>query len=720
MVVMHILVIILKFIGRPLYLLTSFILTGILGGAVKVIRWISRAKLPKIKLPKIKLPRFKFPHKPLIVIFSLLSLAFLIYVFIFKDLPSARFLTTSLPSLTTKIYDRHGELLYQIYQDENRSLIKLADLPPHVAQATLAAEDKNFYRHFGIDFLGILRALSHNLVNCKLAVDCSPEGGSTITQQLVKNALLTPEKSFTRKIKELILAIQAESLYTKDQILELYLNQVGYGGTSHGIEEASWTYFGKSARDLTLAESAMLAGLPVAPTTYSPFGTNPYLGKIRQGQVISLMVENDFISPEQAVEALSTPLVFNPQGIVIRAPHFVMYIKELLVKMYGEESIARGGLVVHTSLDLKTQDILQQEIVGELSKLKNLHVQNGAGLVIVPSTGEILAMVGSKDFFDTGSDGQVNITLQPRQPGSAIKPLTYALAFSRGATPATVIDDAPICFVVKGQPNYCPKNYDGRFHGRVTLRTALGSSYNVPAVKLLNTYGVANLVSFAKNLGITTWDDPSRFGLSLTLGGGEITMLDLASAYSVFANGGTKIPLTPILSVTDSLGTQLFPDSVTPLPNKEVLPPAVAYQINSILSNPGARAPAFGYNSVLNIPGRGVAVKTGTTNLLRDNWTLGYTKDLLVATWVGNNDNTPMSSVASGITGASPIWARTMKRLLTDTPVQPFTPPASMVKVNISCEKPIFEYFIAGTAPKINCDPASPGTLLDSAASTSQ
>lgn len=674
-----------------------------------------------------------------------LLLVFCLYWFIFRDLPSVHLLSDSPPSLTTRIYDRHGQLLYQIYKDENRTLVKLSDLPKHVIDATLAAEDKNFYHHFGIDPLGILRAVYNNFIGCGLKIGaCTLQGGSTITQQLIKNTLLTPERTFTRKLKELILSLSAEGIYSKDQILEMYLNQVGYGGTAYGIEQASRQYFGISARDLSLSESAMLAGLPISPTLLSPFGTTPYLGKIRQQQVLESMVAQKMISENDKLTALATPLVFHPQGVEIRAPHFVMYVKDLLVKQLGEDLVARGGLEVTTTLDLKYQDILQNQLNFELAKLSSLHVQNGAGLVLAPKSGEILAMVGSYDFFDPKIDGQVNIILQPRQPGSAIKPITYALALSRGATPATVIDDSPICFVLPGQSDYCPKNYDGRFHGRVTLRTALASSYNIPAIKLLNTYGLESMIALAKRLGITTWDDSSRFGLSLTLGSGEITMLDLASVYSVFASGGLKVPLNSILSIRDPKGSDLvyhptdprgvsltgdLTESQVGTPKVEgdspkysqVLPPAVAYQISSILADPVARAPAFGSNSILNLPGKNIAVKTGTTNNLRDNWTFGYTQDLLVATWVGNNDNSPMSSVASGITGASPIWARTMQTLIKDIPPSPFAPPPNMVRLNTSCSPtPHYEYFIPGTTPKINCSPSPSGTLLNSAASTSQ
>jgi len=701
-----------EMIGRPIFFVVK----------ISIIIWFLTFELIKGLLQKLTFPRFSYHFKLHPIKFSYYKIALFTtlivlvsvttYQVIFRDLPSVSLLVDSPPSLSTKIYDRNDILLYQIYKDENRSLISLKDLPTHLINATLAAEDKNFYHHFGIEPMGIIRATTNNLSKG------TTQGGSTITQQLVKNTLLSPEKTYTRKIKEFILSLLTEHKYSKDQILEMYLNQIGYGGTAYGIEEASHEYFGKSAKDLSLSESAMLAGLPVAPTTLSPYGTNPYLSKVRQQQVLESMVASGNITENEKLEALSTPLVFHAQGIAIKAPHFVMYVKDLLVKEYGEDTVARGGLNVKTTLDLGVQEVLQTEIVSELEKLKNLHVQNGAGLVINPSSGEILAMVGSRNFFDTEHDGQVNITLQERQPGSSIKPITYALALSRGLSPSSSIDDSPICFKSKGQPDYCPKNYDSKFHGTITLRTALGSSYNIPAIKLLNSYGIINMIELAKNLGITTWNDPSRFGLSLTLGGGEIKMIDLASVYGSFANGGKKVSLSPFIAIKDSLGHTLKEN--VPIPSQEVLSPAIAYQINSMLSDPLARAPAFGSNSILNLPGPGVAVKTGTTNNLRDNWTFGYTKDLLVATWVGNNDNTSMSSIASGITGASPIWARTMKSLLKKETVSNFIPPDNIVKVNVSCQTPAkYEYFVKGNAPKIDCSQKI-GTLLNIAATTSQ
>ena len=720
----------IELLGKPVYYLIKISLTGLVAYLHLIKLFIRQVRsffylmgklFKEVIALNISFPKVSLNYKFIVVIFLPGIFFSYFYLSILSNLPSVKSLTLSQPSLTTRIYDRNGELLYQIYKDENRSLIKLDSLPVHIIQATLSAEDKNFYHHFGVDLAGISRATINNL-KCKLySHSCSLQGGSTITQQLIKNTLLTTEKTISRKIKEVILALQTEFYYTKDEILEMYFNQVGYGGTAYGIEQASQQYFGKSASDLNLSENAMLAGLPISPTTLSPFGTNPYLGKIRQQQVLESMVLNKQITEDEKVKALSTPLVFNPQGISIKAPHFVMYVKDLLVKELGEDLVSRGGLEVHTSLDLNLQNILQSSISQELDKLKNLNVQNGAGLVMNPKSGEVLAMVGSTNFFDSKNDGQVNVVLQKRQPGSAIKPLTYTLALSYGSTPATKIDDQPICYRSAGSPDYCPKNYDGRYHGSVTLRNALANSYNIPAVKLLNHYGVKNLIELARLMGITTWDDSTRYGLALTLGGGEITMLELASAYSVFANGGHKIEVKPIISIVDAQGVQYsLKSNPQTQDDSSIISPAIAYQINSILSDKKARAPAFGTNSILNLPGDNIAVKTGTTNNLRDNWAFGYTSEVLVATWVGNNDNTPMSSVASGITGASPIWANTMHEIVKDNPPKPFAMPENIIEVNLSCNNyPYKEIFIKGTTPTINCSPST-GTITTTAASTSQ
>ena len=648
----------------------------------------------------------------------------MVYVYVFKDLPAITTLTTQTPPLTTHIRDRHGIELYKIYSNQNRTLVKLTDVPLNLRQATIAIEDAEFYQHTGFSVRGILRAISRNIKSGHPV-----EGGSTITQQLVKTALLSPEQTLRRKLRELILAVAVEVKYSKDEILEMYLNRVGYGGATYGVEEAAQTYFGKEVNQLTLAEAALLAGLPASPTTYSPFGTHPELAKTRQQEVLTRMVSEGFITWDQADTASRQPLQFALPATNILAPHFVLYVKELLAAKYGTYVVEQGGLDVITTLDLAIQKLTQQTVSQEIAKVSYLQITNGAALVTAPPTGEILAMVGSKDYFDTAKSGNVNVTLRSRQPGSSIKPINYALAFSRGFTPASIIDDSPVTYKSAGQPDYSPVNYDGRYHGLVTLRTALASSYNVPAVKLLAASGVNHMIEMGQQMGITTWNDTNRFGLSLTLGGGEVTMADMAVVYGTLANYGLRVPLQPILEVKDPQGRLLeefrcqynksiisdvkaaeAATEVTSCASERVLDPRVAFMLSDILSDNSARTHAFGPNSDLNLPN--VAVKTGTTNNLRDNWTIGYTPQRLVATWVGNNDNSPMSYVASGVTGASPIWRKIMDQVLQISPATGFTPPTNLVKVDIctltgelacsSCpNKP--EYFLPGTEPKKAC-----------------
>ncbi len=656
---------------------------------------------------------------------GLVGTALLFWLFILKDLPQPQDLLRRNQPVTTKIYDRNGQVLYKIYKNQNRSIITLRDLPNQMIQATLAIEDAQFYQHPGFSIKGIMRALTKN------ATSDSVQGGSTITQQLVKNTLLTREKTVTRKLKEFVLSLEVEYFFTKDEILTMYFNEVGYGGTAYGIEEAAQQYFGKSVRAVTLAEAALLAGLPQSPTVYSPFGAQPELAVVRQHAVLKRMEELKMITAEEAEAAKTQILTFAQPKTDIVAPHFVMFVKDLLVQKYGETLVNSGGLEVTTTLDSRIQQLAETAVKQELTRLENLHVTNAAALVIRPTTGEVLAMVGSQNYFDTEHDGQVNVTIRPRQPGSSIKPLTYALALqNRLITPSTLIDDAPVVYRTPGSPAYAPQNYDGRFHGKVTVRQALANSYNVPAVKTLSQVGVSNLVTFAQKMGISTWNDPGRFGLSLTLGGGEVKMMDLAEAYAVFANSGTRIPLSPLSQVSDFSRTlhDMFacPINVTTkmCEGEKVIDTAVAYAISDILSDNQARSAAFGNHSVLVIPNQQVAVKTGTTNDLRDNWTFGYTTDYLVATWVGNNDNTPMSRVASGITGASPIWQTIMKGLLADQSSHAFIPPADMIRLMIcpltqtltcqECPNPRQEYFVYGTQPMNRCDAQSVEQALTS------
>ena len=639
----------------------------------------------------------------------------LIFYFWLKELPNPRTLSTRDIAATTKIYDRNGTLLYQIYKQENRTLVKLSDIPEFLKEATISIEDKDFYRHHGINWKGIIRAALVNLTTKKL--NGRPlQGGSSITQQLIKSALLTSDPTITRKMKEIALAIWSERIYTKDQILEMYFNQVPYGGTSWGVEAAAETYFHKKVSELDLAQSSLLAGLPAAPTLYSPFGAHPELARQRQTEVLRRMTEDGYITSEQAQKAQKEQLVFAPQTTEIKAPHFVMYIKELLAKKYGERIVEQGGLSVMTSLDLNIQDMAQKEVASQVDGLQNLQVGNGAALVTNPQTGEILAMVGSKNYFDLQDDGNVNVTLALRQPGSSIKPVMYAAALEHGFTPATIIDDSPVVYQSAGQPPYAPVNYDGKFHGKVTLRTALASSLNVPAVKVLNAIGVHTMIEMGKNMGITTWDDESRFGLSLTLGGGEVTMLDMVKAYGVLATGGKRVDLKPILKVTDYRGRVL--EEANKNDAVQVLAPEIPYILSNILADNNARAMAFGFNSGLNIPGKTVSVKTGTTNDKRDNWTLGYTPAYLVAVWVGNNDNSPMNPyLTSGITGAAPIWHSIMANLIKDKTTEAIAKTNDVIAIPVCawngmlpCEgcPTITEYFVSGTEPKTHCEKITP------------
>jgi 1A family penicillin-binding protein len=630
----------------------------------------------------------------LFIFFIVFSLICYFYFFIFYGLPSPKQLAAREPQVSTKIYDRNGNLLYKIYKDENRTIVPLTQIPIHVRLATLAAEDAEFYNHPGFSIKGIVRALIQDIQTGSL------QGGSTITQQLIKNVLLSPEKTITRKIKEVVLSVEAEATYTKDQIFEMYLNQVSYGGTAYGVQEASYQYFGKNVGDLNLAEAAYLAGLTKSPTRYSPYGTRPEAGFERQREILHLMAVNRFITQEQENEASETKLTFVPNKNEIKAPHFVMYIRTLLVDKYGEEMVSKGGLEVTTSLDLPTQELAEKIVKTEINNLKQLRVGNGAALILNPQTGEILAMVGSANYFDTENDGQVNVTLRLRQPGSSIKVVNYAYALSYGMTPASIIDDSPITYVTPGSPPYSPVNYDGKYIGNVSLRNALAQSRNIPAVKTLASYGVDKMITQGRDLGITTWNEPSKYGLSLTLGGGAVTALDLSKVYSTLANYGKRPDVMPILSVKDYKGKVLEKNSVN---TTQVLSPAVAFSLTDILKDNVARSAEFGLNSYLVIKNHPeVAVKTGTSNDLRDNWTVGYNQNFLVLTWVGNNDNSPMSRIASGITGASPIWNKIMSALLVDVPSIDWKAPDEMIRINCLGRG---EWFLTGAVPANYCKP---------------
>jgi len=622
-------------------------------------------------------------------------------VWFFHDLPSPKKLSSSDYPVSTQILDRNGKLLYEIYADEHRTPVQLTSLPVYAAQASIAIEDKDFYNHWGFSFQGIVRALKNTVFANKL------QGGSTITQQLVKTALLSPERTIVRKVREAVLTVATEVLYSKDQILEMYLNHIPYGGTAYGIEAAAQRYFGKSAKDLTLPEAALLAGLPQAPSRYSPF-VNPEQARLRQHEVLRRMFEEKYITQQQLADALQTPLTYIKPATDIRAPHFVFYIKSLLEEKYGIQKVERGGLRVKTTLDLDIQNYAQASVSAELNDLEKYKITNGAALVTRPDTGEVLAMVGSKDYFDTEHDGQVNLTMRMRQPGSSIKPINYVTALQlKELTASSLLLDIPTCFMVSGQHSYCPKNYDGSFHGSVSFRNALANSYNIPAVKVLALNGLEQMMATASAMGITTLNDPNQYGLSLTLGGGEVMMTDMVAAFSTLANQGVRVPLRPILEVSDYTGKiyESFDPSIvsaelngffnendpkanvvgeTRMNLYRALNREPAYIMSDILADNTARSAAFGGNSQLRIKGKTVSVKTGTTNDIRDNWTIGYTPDVVVATWVGNNDGSAMNPyLVSGVTGAAPIWNDIMSYVLKDLPDSLQTKPSGVETISV-------------------------------------
>ncbi|MBI4099582.1 transglycosylase domain-containing protein [Candidatus Microgenomates bacterium] len=645
---------------------------------------------------------FSRPPSPLSLIVSgACIVALLSLVLLLKDLPAPATLTNRPPAQTTKILDRNGKLLYNIFTSENRTIVPLPQISLPLRQATIAIEDKDFYKHGGINIVGgILRALKDNLIYHRA------EGGSTITQQLVKKGLLTDERTLPRKIKEIILAFWTERIYTKDQILEMYLNRIPYGSTAYGVEEGALLYFNKHAKDLDLAESALLASLPAAPTYYSPFGIDPGRAVARQHQVLDRMLEDGYINKDQREQAENEPIVFASQSAGLKAPHFVAYVREQLVQDFGEDRVAQGGLKVTTTLDLDLEEAAQASLSAEVEKQKDLKVGNGAALITNPATGEILAMIGSTDYFASGS-GKVNVVLANRSPGSSIKPLNYALGLLKGTTTlATPWIDARFCFPPFAGKSYCPQNYDGKFHGVVQTRFALGESLNIPAVKELALNSVTDFISTASAMGLTTLnDDPSRYGYSLTLGGGEIKMIDMATAFGVFSNRGKRVDLLPIIKIEDASGRVLKDNSskikdsarILPVPwdgstiwhphDNYVLPEEVTYLISHVLLDDGARSQTFGAGSALVIPNQVVSVKTGTTEDKRDNWTIGYTSGAnprLTAVWVGNNDNSPMSPyLESGNTGAAPIWHKIMQFALQSAPSEWPRKPDNVVFVQI-------------------------------------
>ncbi len=597
---------------------------------------------------------------------------------------------------STKIYDRTGEiLLYDFSQDIRREVVPLNQISPNVIEATLAIEDKDFYSHRGFILSSFLRAMWVNLTTLSFS-----QGGSTITQQVVKNSILTKDKTPTRKLKELILALKLENVLTKEEILSIYFNEIPYGGTIYGIEEAAQNFFGKSSNELSVAESAYLASLPKAPTYYSPYGQHRDELENRKNLVLDKMLELEFITQEEYEKSLAEKVDFKPrsENAGIKAPHFVFFVIEKLAERYGEEAVRNGGYKVTTSLDYSMQreaESLSNEY-GKINKEK-FNANTNAIVVIDPKTGEILAMVGSRDYFDKEIDGNFNAATGHRQPGSTFKPFVYSVLFNKGYTDKTILFDVPTQFSPNCPPNdltseppcYSPGNYDDISRGPMTIRDALAQSINIPAVKALYLAGINDSIKLAASLGIESLTDIKNYGLSLVLGGGSVSLLDMTSAYGVFANDGIRNPYTSILKVEDSYGATI--DRYTPYPRK-VLSEETARIITNILSDNTARTPGYGSNSPLFVPYRQVAVKTGTSNDYRDAWIIGYAPNLVVGAWVGNNDNSPMEKKVAGLI-VSPLWRDLIDKILPGLPEEGFPEPEPVDYLSL---KPVLRGEVSG------------------------
>jgi len=595
-------------------------------------------------------------------------LAVSVFAFIAKDLPNPGSINKRVIIESTKIYDRTGtHLLYEVHGEEKRTVIPFTEMPDVVKFATISLEDQDFYNHHGIKLTSILRSVFKDLVSFEKS-----QGGSTITQQFVKNSLLSNEKTILRKVKEVILSLEMETKFSKDEILAMYLNEIPYGSNAYGIEAASQTFFGKSAKELTLDEAALIAALPQATAYYSPYGSHRDALIGRKDFALKAMAKLGYITDDQANQAIDTPTLdkLQPQKDIIAAPHFVMYIKDYLQQKYGDKAVEQGGFKVITTLDWDKQQIAEAAVRDGAEKNKRWKASNAALVAIDPKTGQILSMVGSKDYFDTSIDGNVNVAISDRQPGSSFKPYVYLTAFTKGYLPETLLYDVDTQFETTEGESYNPQNYDGKFHGPLPMMKTLGGSLNVPAVKTLYLVGVNNAIRMAKNLGITGLNDPSRLGLSLVLGGGEVKLLDHVNAYGTLATGGIKHEKTAILRIEDQQGKTL--EEFKPDAGERVVDEKYIAMLDSILSNNDNRAWIFGENNPLKFSNRPVSAKTGTTNKFRDGWTIGYTPSLAVGVWAGNNNNTPMVEGADGVNVAAPIWRTFMDKALTNYPMEDF------------------------------------------------
>lgn len=621
--------------------------------------------------------------KILIYLFSLgfISLGLISFWISSFKMPDLRSFDERTVSQSTKIYDRTGEvLLFDVNRDIKRKVITYEEISPLIKKATVAIEDADFYNHRGIKIKSIIRAIIVNLIGGQFN-----QGGSTITQQVIKNSLLTSEKAISRKLKEWVLAMRLERMMSKEEILTIYLNESPYGGSIYGIEEASQTFFKKKASDITLAEAAYLAAIPNAPTYYSPYGNNKDKLDARKNLVLQKMLDNNFITEDEYKKALIEEVIFYPRiGNSLKAAHFVEYIREYLEERYGEKIVRENGLKIITTLDYSLQE-KAEEIVNKyaLENEKNFNAENASLVAIDPKTGEILVMVGSRDYFDKEIDGNFNIATAYRQPGSTFKPFVYATAFKKGYTPETILFDLPTEFQTTCTPQgtpignnsasdcYMPENYDDKYLGPLTLKEALAQSRNVPSVKALYLAGIKDSLQTARDLGITSLGPASQYGLTLVLGGGEVSLLELTSAYSVFANAGIKNSHFAILKIEDANGKVLEENKPY---SETALSEDIANKISDILSDNVARTPAYGSNSQLHFKDRPVAVKTGTTNDFRDVWIVGYTPNLAVGAWAGNNDNTSIEKKVAGLVIA-PMWRAFMDQALPSFPKEYFGDP---------------------------------------------
>lgn len=606
---------------------------------------------------------------------------FSFFIYLERTLPDPETIAVRKISESTKIYDRTGQIvLYDIHGEERRTVVPWEHISQEIKDATLAAEDANFYNHGGFDIKGIIRALYKDVQTMDFS-----QGGSTITQQLVKKALLSDEKSPIRKLKELILAIEIERRFSKDQILWMYLNQIPYGSNAYGIQSASKTFFGKDASQVTLNEATILAALPQAPTRYSPYGNNLDLLVARKNMILERMRELGYITESEHNQALAEKLTFKASLENIQAPHFVLMVKEYLVKKYGEDSVESSGFKVITTLDATLQDYAE-DVVEKYSPInkQRYRASNTALVAVSPKNGDVLALVGSADYFDVANQGNFNVVTARRQPGSAFKPFAYAAAFQKGYPDSTILFDLktefnPYCSPDGNQVKdrfgldcYHPRNYDGMFRGPVSLRQALDQSLNIPSVKTLYLAGIPETINLAREMGISTLTEPERYGLSLVLGGAEVKPIDLASAYGVFGNDGIRNPWRIVQRIEDVNGNVLEQAQEQP---QRVMEAQIARLMSNILSDNSARAPVFGYNNSLYIPGYDVGAKTGTTQDNRDGWVAGFSPSISTVVWNGNNNNSQMTAAGAGISASGPMWNEFMTKALALFPRESFTQP---------------------------------------------